>query len=188
MFSANQSAPDVLEFEQILALLTAAKSSGELHWLSQALAFIHALRASEVVGIKPANIKGNRLSLPRKKHSNPVDDELLISEFPVLNVRQAVIGLALKTPSNQSLFNITTRTFQRWVHKAGALASLPEEWCHPHTLKHSILDHLHMTGMDLVQMQNRSGHKSLDSLRVYLHPKKVVTDALVGARLGVQSA
>lgn len=148
-----------------------------------ALAFIHALRASEVVRITPENIVGTRLSLKRSKGSRPVDDELLSSDVDVLNVRDSVIAFAKKTPLKQKLFPVTTRTFQRWVHRAGANADLPKEWCHPHTLKHSILDHLLQTGMDLVEIQDRSGHVSLDSLRVYLHPKKTRTDAQVRDRL-----
>lgn len=175
--------PDILEFDQILMLLQAAKSESADDWLLLAVTFIHALRASEAVGLTTDNIKGIRLSLPRCKGSKPVDDELLLSKNSLLNERDSMIALARRTRAKQKLFPISTRTFQRRVHYYGKLAGLPEEWCHPHTLKHSILDHLHMTGMDLVELQDRSGHKSLDSLRVYLHPKKVVTDKQVHERL-----
>lgn len=175
--------PDILEFDQILKLLQAAKNESEDDWLLLAVTFIHALRASETVGLKADNIKGIRLSVNRCKGSKAVDDELLLSQNPLLNERNSMIALARRTPHKQRLFPISTRTFQRRVHHYGEIAGLPEEWCHPHTLKHSILDHLHMTGMDLVEIQDRSGHVSLDSLRVYLHPKKIVTDKQVHERL-----
>jgi integrase len=175
--------PDILEFDQILQLLQAARRESVDDWLLIAVTFIHALRASETVAITADNIKGNRLSLDRRKGSRPVDDELLESANPLLNERAALIALARNTPSKQKLFPITTRTFQRKVKKFGIAANLPEEWCHPHTLKHSILDHLRNTGMDLVAIQDRSGHVSLDSLRVYLHPKKAVTDRQIADRL-----
>lgn len=170
--------PHVLEIEQILKLLTEAKKDGERPWLLCAVAFIHALRASEAVGIKPSHLSSGKLVIARKKKSNPVNDELLVSENPLLNERQALLELVEKTPRNQRLFPITTRTFQRWVHRYGERAGLPELFCHPHTLKHSILDYLRES-MGLEELQDRSGHKSLDSLRCYLHPKKAVTDGLV---------
>ena len=173
----------ILEFEQILALLEAAMNEDPDDWLLLATTFIHALRASEAVAITRDNVKGTRLVLKRCKGSRPVDDELLESKIAVLNERAPMIALAGETPGKQRLFPISTRTFQRRVHHYGAKAGLPEMWCHPHTLKHSILDHLRLTGMDLVELQDRSGHLSLDSLRVYLHPKKVVTDRMVNERL-----
>jgi site-specific recombinase XerD len=175
--------PDILEFDQVLALLQAAKDEDECDWLLLAVTFIHALRASESVALTADNIRGTRLSAKRRKGSKPVDDELMTSDIPALNERDALLALARITPGKQRLFPISTRTFQRRVHYYGERASLPEEWCHPHTLKHSILDYLRQTGMDLVEIQDRSGHVSLDSLRVYLHPKKIVTDGLVAQRL-----
>ena len=174
---------DILEFDQVLKLLAAAKAESEEDWLLFAVTFIHALRASEAVALTADNIKGTRLSAKRRKGSKPVDDELLVSKNPLLNERDSLIALCRRTPGKQRLFPISTRTFQRRVHYYGANAGLPEEWCHPHTLKHSILDHLRLSGMDLAELQDRSGHVSLDSLRVYLHPKKVVTDRMVHERL-----
>lgn len=175
--------PDILEFAQVLTLLQAAYEEDQADWLLLAVAFIHALRASEAVAITADNIIGTRLSLKRKKGSKPVDDELQVSDISLLNERGALIALARQTPGKQRLFPITTRTFQRKVHYYGAKAGLPEKWCHPHTLKHSILDHLLLTGMNLVEIQDRSGHVSLNSLRAYLHPKKAVTDRQVSERL-----
>jgi integrase len=107
-----------------------------------------------------------------------------VHKNPLLNERKAVFDLCRQTAGNQRLFPITTRTFQRWVHKYGAEAGLPELYSHPHALKHSILTYLRET-MDLDELQDRSGHKSLDSLRVYLDPEKAVTDAMVMNALGI---
>lgn len=125
---------------------------------------------------------GERLVLKRLKGSKPVDDALIEHENPLLNERDALIALARRTRGNQKLFPITRRTFQRWIHRYGERAGLPELWCHPHTLKHSILTYLRET-MDLDELQDRSGHVSLDSLRVYLKPDKAATDRQVDAAL-----
>lgn len=175
--------PHVFEIEQILRLLAAAKKESETAWLLCAVAFLHALRASEAVGITASNIADGKLVLKRKKHSNDVCDELVEHNNPLLNEKKVLIDLARKTYGNQRLFPVTTRTFQRWIHKYGEIAGLPELYCHPHTLKHSILTYLRET-MGLDELQDRSGHKSLDSLRVYLNPKKAVTDRLVRNALG----
>lgn len=170
--------PHVLEISDVVRILAEAKKDGEVEWLLAAVALIHALRSSEAVAIMPANIADGKLTMKRLKKSNPVNDELLEHANPLLNERQALIDLALKTPKNQKLFPISSRTFQRWMHRWGKRAGLPELYCHPHTLKHSILSYLAET-MSLPELKDRSGHKSLGSLGVYLHPKKAVVDAKV---------
>jgi integrase len=172
--------PHRFDIEQILRLLQAAKDDNETAWLLMAVAFIHALRAGEAVEIRPSNVVDGKLIMKREKKSNDVCDELLAHHNPLLNERGALIALARQTPEKQRLFPITTRTFQRWVHKYGEAAGLPKLYSHPHTLKHSILTYLRKT-MALDELQDRSGHKSLDSLRIYLNPEKVVTDGLVNA-------
>lgn len=174
--------PHVLEIVDILKLLEAAKRHSERGWLLTAVTFIHALRASEAVALTPANVIGEKLCVKRLKNSNPVEDELLAHENPLLNERQGLIDLCRLTPPNQRLFPISSRTFQRWIHVFGEEAGLPKLYCHPHTLKHSILDYLREK-MPLEELQDRSGHKSLDSLRIYLHPKKAVVDEKVRSAL-----
>ena len=174
--------PHIFEIEQVLKLLAEARKQSQRDWLLICVAFVHALRSSEAVGLKASNIVGTKLVVKRLKHSNPVEDELWQDENPLLDERQALIDLCRKTRPNQRLFPITSRTFQRWVHRWGARAGLPELYCHPHTLKHSILDYLREK-MPLEELQDRSGHKSLDSLRVYMHPKKAVVDQRVSVAL-----
>lgn len=178
---------DIFEKEQFLALLQAAYSESKRDWLLLAVTLLHCLRSGEAVGLTPANVIGTRLCVKRSKGSKPVDDELAESANPLLNVRRPLIELARRTPRNQRLFKMCERTFQRKVHYYGKKAKLPDKWCHPHTLKHSMIDYLRNAGMKLEELQDRSGHKSLDSLRVYLHPKKAVTDRLVSDAIGALS-
>ena len=174
--------PHVFEIDQVLKLLESAKAESESDWLLILVAFLHALRASEAVGLKRSNVIGDKLKVKRKKGSRPVEDELFAHENPLLNERQALLDHCLKTPPNQRLFPISARTFQRRMHKYGEKAGLPKLYSHPHTLKHSILSYLR-EHMGLDELQDRSGHVSLDSLRVYLNPKKAVTDRLVDTAL-----
>jgi integrase len=193
----------LFEIDQVLKLLGAARSVSEIDWLMIAMAFIHGLRASEVVGgwsvhtdkktkkvtrskhpgITPAAIIGERFVLKRLKNSNPVEDEIAEHVVALLNVRKPLFDLVAAKGPNQRLFPISARTFQRKMHLYGEMAGLPKLYCHPHTLKHSVLDYLR-TRLPLEELQDRSGHKSLDSLRIYLHPKKAVVDQRVRTALG----
>lgn len=185
-----------------MRLFQAMKEESETDWLMAVVAFNHVLRPREVVGgpcqrtdrktkeitrfehpgLTPKAIVGNRLHLKRTKGSKPVDDELVESKNPLLNERQALIDLCLKTPRNQKFFPMTVRTFQRRMNYYGKKAGLPEKWSHPHTLKHSIIDYLRQS-LRLEELQDRSGHVSLDSLKIYMHPKKADTDRLVHTAL-----
>lgn len=176
--------PHTLSIDQILKLLAAARQQDETHWLAMAVAFNHGLRASEVVRIRPTCIADHKLVMKRAKRSNDVCDELVEHANPLISERKALEKLALNTHGNQRLFKITTRTFQRWVHAAGEAAGLPEMLCHPHTLKHSVLHFLRRNGLDVDQLQPRSGHKSVDSLNVYSGFERAETDALVRSAFG----
>ncbi len=191
-----------LEVSDVLKLLAEARKESETDWLMIYLAFRFALRAHEVVGgrvtwknkktkekvvahypgLRASNVIGTKLVLKRLKNSNPVEDELDEHENPLLNGRKSLLELCRRTPPNQRLFPMSARTFQRRVHLYGERAGLPELFCHPHTLKSSMIDHLR-PNLSLEELQIFSGHKSLNSLRVYMNPKKSEVDAKVGRAL-----
>ena len=170
--------PHHFEIEQILKLLGEARKESERDWLLLCVTFVHALRASEAVALTASNVVGTKLVAKRLKKSRPVEDELLAHKNPLLNERRALLDLCRNTRPNQRLFPMSSRTFQRRMHTYGEAAGLPELYCHPHTLKHSVLTYLAQT-MDVEQLQDRSGHVELGSLGIYLHPKKAVTERLV---------
>ena len=170
--------PHHFEIEQVLKLLGEARKESERDWLLLCVTFVHALRASEAVALTAANVVGTKLVVKRLKKSRPVEDELLAHKNPLLNERRVLLDLCRNTRPNQRLFPMSARTFQRRMHTYGEAAGLPELYCHPHTLKHSVLTYLAQT-MDVEQLQDRSGHVELGSLGIYLHPKKAVTERLV---------
>jgi len=166
------------EISEVLKLLKMARSESEQDWLLILVTFLHALRASEAVGLTAENVVGTKLTVKRLKGSRPVEDELLVHANPLLNERAAVLALCRQTRPKQKLFPICARTFQRRMHTYGEAAGLPELYCHPHTLKHSVLTYL-SDRMPLDKLQDRSGHVELGSLGIYFHPKKAVTERLV---------
>lgn len=177
---------DCFSIEQILRLLQAAWDRNQLHELLLCVTFLHALRAHEAVGLTADNIVGDYLIVRRGKHSKPERAQLEVNDNPLLNERQRMIELARKTPRNQKLFKMCTRTFQRLVHRYGALAGLSEVLSHPHTLKASILTHLDANGLSTRQIMDISGHKSLRSLEHYLHSNPTVSREKYRRALKVQ--
>lgn len=192
-----------LDPDEVLQLLAEARKHSEVGWLMCALAFLYQMRAHEVVGgwvswknkktgekkrvyypgLRPSNIIGNRLKVKRLKGSNPIDEELFESENSLLDVRKPVLIMVEKTHGNQKLFPVSARTFQRWIKAFGVAAGLPKAACHPHTMKSSALDYLREK-MPLEELQIVSGHKNLNSLRVYLNPKKSVAAKKARAAFG----
>lgn len=183
-----------LESDDVLKVLAEAQKHSVEAWLMIYLAFRFHMRVHEIVGgwcswknkktkartrvwypgLKPSNIVGNRLQVKRLKKSNPVDAEIEEHENPLLNIRQALFDLSVRTAPNQRLFPVTARTFQRWIKAFGVAVGLPAVACHPHTMKSSGIDYLRET-MPLEELQLETGHKNLNSLRSYLNPKHSVS-------------
>src|ERR1039457_4739282 len=133
---------DCFSIADVLRLLQAAWDEDQNDWLRLAVTFRYALRAPEAVSLKGDSVIGEHLVVKRGKGSRPVREPLWEHENPLLNVRQPLVELAEKCGPIRRLFPISARTFQRRVHKYGALAGLPKLLSHPHTLKHSIATHL----------------------------------------------
>jgi len=54
--------------------------------------------------------------------------------------------------------------FKQYAERAG----IPEDKCHPHTLKHSVAAHLLEVGADIRDVQDLLGHAEIDSTLVYV--------------------
>lgn len=154
---------------QILALLGVARASSERDWLMILVAFTHALRVSEVVGLKPDNIVDGYLIVQRLKGSKRTSQPLFEHTNDLLNERQAVFDLCSKTPRNQKLFKLSRATFWRRMQTYSKTAGLPMHLAHPHSLKHSILSQM-IESATIAEVQDWGGHKSMASTGRYLHP------------------
>jgi hypothetical protein len=85
--------------------------------------FVHALRASQALGLTADNVIGTKLVVKRKKKSRPVEDELLVHRNPLLTRRKRCFELCRITPPNQKLFSMCARTVQRRMHEYGEAAT-----------------------------------------------------------------
>lgn len=154
---------------QILALLSAARARRHEHWLLICTAYLHGLRASEVIQIKASDVRDGYLVVAREKGSERTVQPLLASDNPLLNEAPALIEKALNTPAYRSLFNLTRQTVFNLVQRYGKAAGLPSQMCHPHNLKHSCGTHMYEETKSLPIVQKWLGHRSGTSTLVYLN-------------------
>jgi integrase/recombinase XerD len=167
---------EALSKPELIALLTAARSSSKRDWLMILVGYWHGLRASEVVGLTPGSIADGCITVARLKGSMKTTQPLPEHEDPLLNLRPALIDYVAGMHPNQKIFPISRIHFWRLVKKYSALAGVAKRKGHPHILKHSIaMQSIKTAGIENVRQY--LGHKSLASTGAYLK----VTDAEASA-------
>lgn len=65
----------------------------------------------------------------------------------------------------------------RMMRRYGALAGLPIGVCHPHVLKHSIATHLIAKHLEVMDVKDWLGHRSINSTMKYLEYRSKARDA-----------
>lgn len=159
---------DALSKSQILDLLGAARAYRESHWLALLVAYLHGLRASEVIAIRRVDIHQGFLTVERGKRSERTTQPLMTSEIALLSERAPLIEYASKMGLIHPLFNYSRQTFWNIIRRHGATAGIPEHQRHPHILKHSCGTHMYEKTRSLPAVQKWLGHKTGNSTLVYL--------------------
>ena len=142
----------ILTPQETLALLKAARKRSTRDWAMILLAYRHGLRASEVCGIKLADVdlKSGSISIRRLKGSlHTIQPIYQHRGQPLLDETAALRAWLRKRAAEGSDYLFTSqkggklsrtqffRNFQMVAEKAG----LPVEKRHPHVLKHSLASH-----------------------------------------------
>lgn len=135
---------------ELSGLLRAAKKASERDWLMILVAFNHGLRASEVVGQQPYDVKPGQkprhgiragdirdghLTVQRLKDSLKTVQALRTDENPLFDERAALESVIRTLPANAKAFNLTRVQFWRIIQQHGRTAGLPDHKLHPHTLE-----------------------------------------------------
>jgi site-specific recombinase XerD len=169
----------ILTPQETLALLKAAKSRSTRDWAMILLAYRHGLRASEVCGLKLADmdLKAGSISIRRLKGSLHTIQPLYQHRGqPLLDETAALRAWLRKRPADGSDFLFTSqkggklgrtqffRNFQTVAESAG----LPVEKRHPHVLKHSLASHLVAGNCNLALIRQALGHRSISSTMQYI--------------------
>jgi type 1 fimbriae regulatory protein FimB len=184
-----------LEASEVLAVLRAAKRRGAREWPMILLAYKHGLRASEVCNLllDDVDLKNGNIIVERLKGS--LRTTQAVTEHrgePLLNEVKALREWLRQRPNDGSNFLFVSQKggrldrtqFFRLFQSIAAAAGLPPEKRHPHTLKHSIANHLVSANVNLALVKQQLGHKSIGSTMRYVtmtdqQASKATTSALM---------
>ena len=175
----NRSTMTYLSSDEVLAVLKTARSRSVRDWSMILLAYRHGLRASQVCGLKLADIdlKAGSVSVRRLKGSlSQVQPLYPHRGQPLLDEMNAVRTWLRQRIQDGSDFLFVSqkggrlsrsqffRVFQAYAEAAG----LPAEKRHPHCLKHSLASHLVAGNMNLALIRQALGHRSITSTMQYV--------------------
>ena len=152
-----------------------------------AIAYRHGMRASEVCGLKLADVdlKNGEITIRRLKGSlkttQPLCDqqgEPLLSEKRLLRawLRERGDHPSQYVFVSQKSGRMNRSQFFRIFSAAAEAAGLPADRRHPHCLKHALGFNLVAADMNLAKIKQALGHKNIASTVIYTVP----TDEQVG--------
>ena len=164
---------------ETLAVLKAARERATRDWAMILLAYRHGLRASEVCGLRLADVdlKAGSIFVRRLKGSLQTLQPLYQHRGqPLLDETNAVRAWLRKRPADGSDYLFTSqkggqlgrRQFFRNFQTIAASAGLPVEKRHPHVLKHSLASHLIAGNVNLALVRQALGHRSISSTMQYV--------------------
>jgi site-specific recombinase XerD len=165
--------------EEILAVLKAARGRSTRDWAMILLAYKHGLRASEVCGVKLADIdlKAGSISVRRLKGSLQTVQPLYAHRGqPLLDEVAALRSWLRARPADgsDSLFmsqkggRLDRTQFFRVFQAISAAAGVACEKRHPHVLKHSLASHLVAGNVNLALVRQALGYRSITSTMQYV--------------------
>ena len=173
--------PVILSRDEAARLIAAA---GSLKYqVALSVAYGAGLRASEVVGLKVADIDGERKVLrvdqgkgrkDRYAMLSPVLLERLRTWWRVARAQGKLLDGGWLFPGQNPINPLSTRQLNRAVHAAAAAAELDKR-VSMHTLRHSFATHLLEQKVDIRVIQVLLGHKKLETTALYA---QVATEVL----------
>jgi len=169
----------ILTPPEMLALLKAARKRSTRDWAMILIAYRHGLRASEVCGIKMADmdLKSGSISIRRLKGSLHTIQPLYQHRGqPLLDETAAIRAWLHKRTADGSDYLFTSQKggkldrtqFFRNFQKVAEAAGLSVEKRHPHVLKHSLASHLVAGNANLALVRQALGHRSINSTMQYI--------------------
>jgi integrase len=175
----NRSTMTYLTPEEVLAVLRAARGRSFRDWAMVLLGYRHGLRASEVCGLRLAdlNLKEGSVVIRRLKGSLTTVQPLYSHRGqPLLDEVVALRAWLRERPADGSDFLFTSQKggrldrtqFFRVFRAVAESAGLPREKRHPHVLKHSLASHLVAGNVNLALIRQALGHRSITSTMQYV--------------------
>lgn len=169
----------ILTPQEMLDLLKAARKRSVRDWTMILLAYRHGLRASEVCGLKLADLdlKSGSISIRRLKGSlHTVQPLYQHRGQPLLDEAAAVRAWLRKRVEDGSDYLFTSQKggrlsriqFFRNFQSVAESAGLDVEKRHPHVLKHSLASHLVAGNANLALIRQALGNRSINSTMAYI--------------------
>jgi site-specific recombinase XerD len=163
---------EYLSKDELRKVLVVAAKYGTREACMIALAYGHALRASEIVSLTLADISGGKIACRRGKKSEHTVELLRSHEIDALTS-----WLRERGDGDGSCFLFTSRQgsrmsrqqFYNLFRKIAELSGLGEGRVNPHILKHSYASHMIRAGIDLAHVQVAMGHAHISSTVRYTH-------------------
>lgn len=183
--------------EELLGVLRAGKKRSVRDWAMILIAYRHGLRASEVCGLRIAdvNLKDGVISIQRLKGSLRTVQPLYAHRGQPLLDEVAALRAWLRARAADGSDHLFTsqkggrldRTqFFRTFQSVAETASIPAEKRHPHVLKHSLASHLIAGNVNLALVKQALGHRSISSTMVYVGTTDAeAAEAVQAALMGV---
>jgi type 1 fimbriae regulatory protein FimB len=174
--------------QQVEKILKVASTNKRNHAMIL-LAYKHGLRASEIIGLKMAdlNLKEGKVTVRRLKGSQTNEQALfnevgnpLMSEMRVLKA-----WLAERDSKGQDSDYVflsqkggamSRVQFYRIFEATAKEAGIPEDLQHPHALKHGLGLAMVKQGVQIMVIKQALGHKSLQSTAIYANADDSMAD------------
>jgi integrase len=174
-----------LSKQQVLAVLHEARLHSERNFIAVLLAYLHAMRISEVCALTTLNFQGNELVVARLKGSKKTTQPLLGSAEPLLDERSNVLAWLDGLRHGQRLIGIERSMLSKWFVVYCRKAGVPQTLRNFHVLKHSAAHHALDGGAKINAVQKYLGHASLASTGKYLEIDDATASAGFQQGLGI---
>jgi site-specific recombinase XerD len=183
--------------DEILAALKAAKAHSARDHCMVLLAYRHGMRASEVCGLKLADVdlRSESVSIRRLKGSLTTIQPLYRHRGQPLLDEVSALRAWLRARNGDGsdyLFvsqkggRLHRSQFFRVFQDCAEGAGLPPEKRHPHALKHSLATHLIAGNVNLALVKQCLGHKAIGSTMKYVAVSdRQATQAAQSALMGL---
>jgi integrase len=171
--------------EQINKMVNAALNVSLRDGCLLLLAAGHAMRASELAGLKTSdiNLKDRRIFIRRKKGSVATSEALLPNEVEVLSKwlaekpQHTLMFPSNKVNGDREQNQLSAVQIYRIFRHYAELTGVPDISRAPHAFRHSLAQHCADNKMDIKTLQILMGHKDINSTAQYYSRTQAEVDA-----------
>jgi type 1 fimbriae regulatory protein FimB len=171
--------------EHVKKIIAAAMSCSLRDGCILMLASSHAMRSSEIAGLKVSdiNLKSGRIDIRRKKGSNSGTDSLSAEEIKTLSLylkikpQHPLLFPSTKPNSNRQANALSSVQVYRIFRRYAELTNTPDVSRAPHAFRHSLAQHCADHQMDIKVLQRVMGHKNINSTATYYDKTQAQIDS-----------